>query len=179
MLHARLVGAMSGATIGAAVGALSGGRRGVVAAAAAVGGAIGVACGAAAATVEPEPQVRTFADVARDDAEFRAAADKETVDYAAEADVLRSFFLGSRRERVQSACEAIDAVARLEAAREIFRPWATATPDVIGAAIQTVVEDLDAAHLRPTGIAKRLESGVNAACFGLFTLLAHAAFDAE
>jgi len=38
-------------------------------------------------------------------------------------------------------------------------------------AVNQVVSDLDAEHLRPTGIEQRLIAGVQPACMGLFTLL--------
>lgn len=170
-----MVGGLSGAAMGAVCSALSGGRAAM---GAAVGAAIGVACSTAFA-ISTESYCHTLADVARDDAQFRADAATEIVDYEAEANVLRSFFIGQRNTQLTAACEAVNALTRLEAAREKFKPWVTAHPAQIGAAIQSVVEELDAPHLRPAGIAKRLEGGVDAACFGLFTLIAHKAFDTE
>jgi hypothetical protein len=37
--------------------------------------------------------------------------------------------------------------------------------------VAAVIDELDAAHLRPTGIEQRLKSGVDAACHGITTLL--------
>jgi hypothetical protein len=45
--------------------------------------------------------------------------------------------------------------------------------EALGAAVATVVDELDAAHLRPTGIRSRLEEGVDAACHSLVTLLSN------
>jgi glyoxylate reductase len=103
----------------------------------------------------------------------------DTIDYDEEGDTLRSFFIGSRRAQLQSACEAVNAAAKLEAARATFEPWATAMPGQIGAAIQSAVEALGALHLRPTVIKKRLEGGVAASSLELLTLLEHEAFDME
>ena len=179
LVDTRIIGGVSGAAIGGALGAMAGGRKLTVGAA--IGAAIGAACGHAIEKRKAEPRLRTFEDVGREDAIFRAAAEQEmkTVDYHKEADVLRSFFIGQRRAKLESSCEKLKATAKLESARGIFQPWATAPPDQLGAAIQKVVDDLEAPHLLPTGIARRLESGVDASCFGLFTLLAHPAFDME
>ena len=49
---------------------------------------------------------------------------------------------------------------------------ANATDDAkLGGAIEKVVTSLEAPHLKPSGIEKRLLEGTNAACFGLITLL--------
>jgi Na+/glutamate symporter len=187
-IDAQMVGGASGAAVGATLGALLGGRKvaACATACAAMGAAVGIACGRALEKrlrkpqeeVEEEP-MRTFADVAREDAEFQAAAAEEVVDYNIEADVLRSLFIGQRSAQLVSVCEALNATAKLEEARATFQPWATATPSLLGAAIEAVVEGLEAPHLRPSGIARRMECGVAASCFGLFTLLAQPAFDTE
>ena len=179
LVDTRIIGGVSGAAIGGALGVLSGGRKFAVGAT--IGAAIGTACGHAIEKRKAEPRLRTFEDVGNEDAIFRAAAEEEmkTVDYDTEADVLRSFFIGQRSAKLENSCEKLQATAKLESTRGIFQPWATATPAYLAVAIQKVVEDLEAPHLLPTGIARRLDSGVDAACFGLFTLLAHAAFDLE
>jgi len=43
----------------------------------------------------------------------------------------------------------------------------------LGAAIYGIEDDLDAAHLRPSSIQQRAQSGVKASCFGLYTLVNH------
>jgi hypothetical protein len=43
----------------------------------------------------------------------------------------------------------------------------------LGEVVIGVMDELDAAHLRPTGIAARLADGVDAACHGVLTLLAN------
>ena len=103
----------------------------------------------------------------------------EDVDYDGEGDILRSFFVGSYRTQLQSAFEAANAVAKLEAAHANFGPWMTAPPGQIGSAIHSAVKALDAPQLRPTTIKRRLDTGANAACFELLTLLEHEAFDME
>ena len=41
----------------------------------------------------------------------------------------------------------------------------------LGTAIETVVNDLDAPHLKPSGIEERLVGGLDASIFGLLTLV--------
>ena len=179
MIDARVVSCTSGATVGAALGALSlsSGRNVVVGAAvgAALGSVIGAACGASLENWKEFAQIeKTFSE----EAASADAADEE-VDYAKEANVLRAFFIGQRESLLQSACESENAVDSLKAAREQFQPWATATPEQIGGVIQSAVEQLGAPHLRPTIIAKRLDGRVTGACFEVFTLVSHDAFDIE
>lgn len=179
LFDARLMSCTSGATAGAALGAFSGGRNVVVGAAvgAALGSVIGAACGAALENWKAAAprNLKPVDEVASGD----AAAIDEEVDYAKEANVLRAFFIGQREVLLQSACESENAVDRLEAAREQFQPWATATPEQIGRVIQSVVEALGAPHLRPTSIAQQLDGRVAGACFAVFKLVSHEAFDVE
>ena len=44
----------------------------------------------------------------------------------------------------------------------------------LGARVTKAVDDLDAPHLRPTSIRKRLDEGVDASCHSLVALLANA-----
>eukprot|EP00462_Mataza_sp_D1_P018865 CAMPEP_0175127788 /NCGR_PEP_ID=MMETSP0087-20121206/4574_1 /TAXON_ID=136419 /ORGANISM="Unknown Unknown, Strain D1" /LENGTH=81 /DNA_ID=CAMNT_0016409791 /DNA_START=129 /DNA_END=374 /DNA_ORIENTATION=+ len=46
-----------------------------------------------------------------------------------------------------------------------------ASEDKLGPDIEKVVTDLDAPHLLPSGILKRMETGIAPACYGLATLL--------
>ena len=45
--------------------------------------------------------------------------------------------------------------------------------EALGPAIKSVVEELEASHLRPTGILQRLQQGVNPACHGLCAQMGH------
>ena len=73
---------------------------------------------------------------------------------------------------LQSACEGNP--AELEAARAAWAKWSEAEPELLGAAIEkVVVETLEAPHLKPSGIEKRLNEGLAASRFGLFTLMRH------
>ena len=44
---------------------------------------------------------------------------------------------------------------------------------LLGARVAKAVDDLDAPHLRPTSIRKRLDEGVDASCHSLVALLAN------
>jgi hypothetical protein len=60
--------------------------------------------------------------------------------------------------------------ARFEPCAAKLETWRSQTP-ALGAAIGTVVVELAADHLRPTGMLQRLRDGVEAASFGVGTLL--------
>ena len=62
--------------------------------------------------------------------------------------------------------------ARFEPLAEKLEAWRSRrSSDQLGAAIEKVVEDLAADHLRPDGMLERLRGGVDAASFGVATLL--------
>ena len=53
-----------------------------------------------------------------------------------------------------------------------YKQWESADPEQLGGAIaHVVVNTLEAPHLKPSGIHLRLKRGVDAACYGLATLL--------
>ena len=60
--------------------------------------------------------------------------------------------------------------ARFEPCVAKLETWRSQTP-ALGAAIGTVVVELSADHLRPAGMLQRLRDGVEAASFGVATLL--------
>ena len=172
-----------GAALGGAAGALAG-RLGFGGRGAALGAALGSAVGSACAlkiAKQREPwwhdaaNVRTFDDVAREDAAFKEASQALTVDAMAEADALTRLMVGTSAAALADACGSLNAMAKLDAAKARWQPWADSPK--LGEQILAVTTDLDAPHLLPTGIEQRLLSGVKAASFGLFALLQHAAFD--
>lgn len=114
----------------------------------------------------PEVVTRTIADVQREDAEFFAAASMEAFDEAAEAAALHELMSGTKAE---AACEALNQGAKWAEAKQIWSRLKD-TP-ALGSTVRAVVENLEAPHLKPTGIVGRLDNGVNATCFGLFSLL--------
>ena len=61
--------------------------------------------------------------------------------------------------------------SRFEACAATVEAWRSR--EDLGAAIQTVVDDLAADHLRPCGMLERLRGGVDAASYGVATLLAN------
>ena len=177
------IGGASGAAVGIVVGTLSTRGRLAAASCAAIGAAVGALCARTVQSraVEPwwhdENQVRTFADVARDDAIFKEAAKAEGIDASAEAEALRRLFDGSSSAALTEACTTLNASSSLANARVRWQPWARHNNEKLGTAVQAVIEDLDAPHLKPSGIEQRLLGGVNASCFGLFTLMANASLD--
>jgi len=115
-----------------------------------------------------ETATRTIEDVQSEDAAFRAAeATAPPMDPAEEGATLKGMLSDAgtcdRCGRVAAArwvsCESVADDARAMGDEEL------------GVKIGRVVEDLDAPHLRPTSIRKRLDDGVDAACHGVVTLL--------
>ena len=168
----KMLAGAGGAALGAAVSVAAGvGDRRAIAAGTAVGALVG-----AFVALQQEKQVRTFADVAKEDAEFQQAALAAGFDGAEEAAALRRLFDGDSSRTLTEACDALNAGARLGAARDRWLPWKDVSDTALSKAIQSVVDDLEAPHLQPSGIEKRLLSGVAAASFGLFTLMNHGNF---
>ena len=116
----------------------------------------------------PVEVVRTIADVQREDAEFFAAASQESFDEAAEAAALKNLMSGTKAE---AACSALNQSSKWTEAQQIWSTLGLKDDQALGASVRKVVESLEAPHLKPTGIASRLDNGVNATCFGLFSLL--------
>ena len=173
------IGVVGGAAFGAVVSTLAGRPT-------TVGAAAGAAIAASVAVIwsrqnEPwwhdESKVRTFDDVAREDAAFREAHSMEIFAHEAEASALHRLFDGASSARLAEACGALNATPKLASATARFEPWRRAAPAELAAAVEAVVSDLDAPHLLPSGIEKRLNDGVNAASFGLFSLMSHRALD--
>ena len=176
---------------------LAGAAIGAVAAGAAVamrstqwrlGACIGAAAGTALVAAwrrqrEEEPwwhdeaRVRTFADVAADDAAFREVANRAIVDPGAEADALCRLFDGASATNLTAAALALNNEELLDRSRARWQGWSQRPRADLGAAVLAVVDELEAPHLLPSGIEKRLYDGVNASIFGLFTLMRHAALD--
>ena len=119
-----------------------------------------------------EAPVRTITDVQRENAEWVANAEKEVFDESVEAAALTSMFAGDSVAAVQQACSTLNQSPKWDEAQRI---WSTAlegqTSEQLGKAVRSVVDELEAPHLKPSGIQSRLLGGVPAACFGLFTLL--------
>ena len=112
---------------------------------------------------------RTITAVQEEDAAFRAAAAAIPFDGEAEMKALRNIFDGESSAAARTACLALGHQEKMGVARRIWEPW----PDdpTCGQAVQRVVTDLDAEHLRPTSIEQRLIAGGQPACLGLFTLM--------
>lgn len=114
---------------------------------------------------------RTIADVQNQDAVFRAeAAAAPALDPAVEGATLKTLLTD---EGTCTRCKNVAGGARWSDC-EGARAAVAAMADLeLGAKILSVIDELDAAHLRPTGIQQRLHSGVDAACHGIATLLTH------
>ena len=123
---------------------------------------------AATATTEATQKSMTFDEVFAADAEFRtnAAATANTFDPLTEVTALSTCF-EKHRAGSTSNCELWKTInATYEEKIAAF-----ADAESIGRAIQTVVIERDAEHLRPTSILQRLDDGVNAAVFGIKNLV--------
>ena len=113
---------------------------------------------------------RTIEDVQSEDAAFRAAeATAPPMDPAEEGAALKGMLSDA------GTCDRCGrvAAARWGACATVADAARAMGDEELGVKIGRVVEDLDAAHLRPTSIRKRLDDGVDAACHGVVTLLAN------
>lgn len=120
----------------------------------------------------PEGAVQTFDQVAAANSAFYAETVAEGFDENKEARSLRSLLDGSSRGAAESAAEAIGRSAQVPALRAAWEPWRAIGEDVLGRSLkQVVVDDLDAPHLKPSGIESRLVGGLHAAAHGLFQLV--------
>ena len=125
---------------------------------------------------EPElPPLGTFERVAADDALFREEKSKEEFVESVEGGSLRSLMEGNSSEAMLRACEGLNKAEQLEEGRRTtWSQLAASGDDVgIGRVVRRVVEELEAPHLKPSGIESRLNGGVPSACMGLLSLLRH------
>ena len=116
-----------------------------------------------------DEEERTITAVQEEDAAFRAGAAAIPFDGEAEMKALRNIFDGESSAAARTACLALGHQEKMGVARRIWEPWRD--DPTCGQAVQRVVTDLDAEHLRPTSIEQRLIAGVQPACLGLFTLM--------
>lgn len=127
-----------------------------------------------AAQGEPRaPDAPTTADsdwsrVAAEDGAFRAEENNKPFMHSQEAAALASLFASVQ---LCAVCEKGLGAKRWGETVDKWGTWRAAAVEAQGQAAESVVVALDAVHLRPTGILKRLEQGVAAACFGLATLM--------
>jgi len=176
------VAVVGGAAVGMAVAVAAGKRGGVASAAALAGAVVGLGC-SRVSTLRREPwwhdraNVRTFEDVANEDAEFRAQAQQVAFDASAEVAALQRLFDGASRSALEEACASHNQMVSLADARARWLPWKGATAHLGTALYAVIVTELDAPHLQPTSIEKRLQGGVHAARFGLFTLMKASGLD--
>ena len=114
-----------------------------------------------------------FTEVFAADSAFRQEAASVPFDPKTEARALRSLLEGASAASLElkKACVAKGCEPRLDRVFETWGKWREAEDDAIGFAVQKVVRELEADHLRPLSIVKRLESGVTLACFGALTLM--------
>ena len=112
-----------------------------------------------------------FVEVAQGDAEYRYAgrARMATFDREQESQALRSFF---EDPEISATCAAVLGPRWQTVCQSKWELWSKAPAGVLGAAVEkVVVTDLDAAHLQPSDIRRRLEGGTSAACFGVATVM--------
>jgi hypothetical protein len=115
----------------------------------------------------------SFEEIAEADAIFRADAAKQVWNGDEEAAALQRLLDGTSAPAVADACAATSSRPRFETARAAWPATAIASLDdqTLGGNIHTVIDTLEAPHLQPTGIERRLLDGTTAACMGLITLL--------
>ena len=114
---------------------------------------------------------RSIEDVQNDDAAFRAReAEGPAVVPEVEGAELKRLLADAR---VCERCVSVAGDVRWSGCAEARRRASELSNEVLGSSVEAVMRDLDAAHLRPTGIRRRLDDGVDAACHGLVTLLAN------
>lgn len=125
-------------------------------------------------TVTVGEDERSFAAVAEGDAIFRYEEGRKAVDPLTEGAALRTLLTPP----LSDSC-----AAKLGGRWDTcLRTWAQLEPlddGAIGARVLAVVGELEAPHLRAGGIRERLQGGVDAACFGLVTLLSNMASDMD
>ena len=114
----------------------------------------------------------SFEEVAAADAVYRAQEQAAGFDGDKEAAALRRLFEGESAAALTASAESLSKAEQLAAARGKWeQSLSAAEPDAIASVVRSVVERLDAPHLKPSGIEQRVLSGVQPACFGLFTLM--------
>ena len=109
-----------------------------------------------------EPQQRTVAEVGLDNAAFIAEEKEKGFDGKEEEAALRRIF-----KEFEEVCKR-KLGGRWEAVKGKFkaREWD-------GEDVRRVVDKLEAPHLKPTGILERMRGGVDAAAFGVATLISN------
>jgi len=111
---------------------------------------------------------RTITDVQNQDALFRAeAAAAPPLDPSTEGATLKTLISDAG---VCERCASVTGV-RWDACADARKAVVALSDTELGSKVAAVIEELDAAHLRPTGIEERLKSGVDAACHGIAALL--------
>ena len=124
--------------------------------------------GRAAAAPVAAPAEHFINDILRDNAVFDAETRARPFVGRDQAAALLEIFDD------KAVCSVVRAKlgARFEPLAEKLEAWRSRrSSDQLGAAIEKVVEDLAADHLRPDGMLERLRGGVDAASFGVATLL--------
>mmetsp|Transcript_44362 Transcript_44362/g.71198 ORF Transcript_44362/g.71198 Transcript_44362/m.71198 type:complete len:133 (-) Transcript_44362:123-521(-) len=114
---------------------------------------------------------RTITEVQLQDAVYRAdAAAAPPLDPTVEGAALKSLLAD---HGVCDRCRQVAGEARWGSCADARTAVAELSDAELGGKVATVIDALDAAHLRPTGIDQRLKSGVDAACHGITTLLSN------
>ena len=126
-----------------------------------------------------EGATRTIGDVGRENEEWVAKETAVSFDDAAECEALKRMLVGSSAEAMQEACSSVNQAAKWQATQQQWSAVNGTLPEALGARVRSVVESLEAPHLRPSGIEHRLNSGIAPACFGLFALMQHLTANAD
>lgn len=126
-----------------------------------------VAATEAAVSMAREEELRSISDIYADDADFRA--EQNLFDPKIEAAALNTLFTN---HTIDTTCAAKLSAQNWQAVTGKFNSWKDSDPEILGAAIKKVVDDLDAVHLQPSGILERMKSwAIDPGCFGVQTLM--------
>jgi hypothetical protein len=78
---------------------------------------------------------------------------------------------GKERSTVESACCSLLSKEQWDRALQVHSRWNEAGLEATGREVARVIDELDAPHLKPTGIMERIKAGNAPACHGLVRLL--------
>ena len=101
---------------------------------------------------------RDWSAVAADDGIFRAEAASAPFDADSEVKALHSMLDGESSTKTREACVALGLEAKFATSRALWEPWRSRSPPAVAEAVQRVVKDLEADHLRPVGMFTLLQN---------------------
>jgi hypothetical protein len=115
-------------------------------------------------------EMSTFEQVAEADAAFYNSNKAQEFDANAESSALVTCLESAD---VSSICMGVNQTRWQQCKTVWLTEVKTEDSAELGAHLKSIVEELDAPHLRPTSILSRIQGGVNPACHSLFALMDH------